>query len=148
VSRIEQRLAELGLVIPVAQTPVGDYLGSKICENLLFVSGRVSELRGEVDSKISLDEARRAARYTVLQMLAIIRQDIGSLDRIESVEQLRGFVRSAPTFAARPEVIDGASDLPIELLGDPVRHARTATGGAQLPFGAVVQLDMVLRLSR
>jgi enamine deaminase RidA (YjgF/YER057c/UK114 family) len=82
----------------------------------------------------------------MLDLLAIIKQDIGDLDRIVSVERLHGFVRSAPTFIAQPEVIDGASDLLVELLGPAGRHARTATGVNQLPFGAAVQLDLILRL--
>jgi enamine deaminase RidA (YjgF/YER057c/UK114 family) len=82
----------------------------------------------------------------VVDLLAIIKQDIGDLDRIHSVEKMLGFVRSASTFTEQPQVIDGASDLLIELFGDHGRHARTATGVAQLPFGAAIQLDMILRM--
>jgi len=82
----------------------------------------------------------------MLDLLAIIKQDIGDLDAIVSIDQLRGFVRSSATFTEQPRVIDGASDLLVALYGDAGRHARTATGAAQLPFGAAVQLDMVVRL--
>lgn len=143
---IENRLAELGLALPPPRPPVADYLGAKVSNDLLFVSGRVSDLRGEVGSTVSLEEARLAARDTMLQLLAITKQVIGDLDRIASVEFVRGFVRSAADFADQPKVIDGASGLLIALWGEPGRHARTATGAAQLPFGAAVQLDMVLRL--
>jgi len=78
--------------------------------------------------------------------IKIIKQDLGDLDRVVSVEQLRGFVRSSPTFIEQPEVIDGASNLLVELWGEAGSHARTATGAAQLPFGAAVQLDLVLRV--
>jgi enamine deaminase RidA (YjgF/YER057c/UK114 family) len=91
-------------------------------------------------------DAKTAARDTLLDLLAIVKADIGDLDRIASVEKLQGFVRSAPTFTGQPEVIDGASDLIVALFGDAGRHARTATGAAQLPFGASVQLDLVLRI--
>ena len=146
MSVIEQRLQALGLALPEAKAPVANYLGTKRCGNLLFVSGRVSQLRGEVGTEVSVGEAKAAAQATVLDLLAIIKSDIGNLDHIIAVDQVRGFVRSAPTFTAQPVVIDGASDLLIQLWGDAGRHARTATGAAQLPFGAAVQLDMILRL--
>ena len=147
MSRLENRLQELGLALPPVKAPVANYLGTKRSGDLLFVSGRVSHLKGEVGSEISTADAKRAACATILDLLAIIRQDIGDLDRIVSVECLQGFVRSSPSFTEQPQVIDGASDLLVDLLGDDGRHARTATGAAQLPFGAAVQLDLVLRLS-
>jgi enamine deaminase RidA (YjgF/YER057c/UK114 family) len=145
-SRVEARLKELGLTLPPPKPPVANYVGTKRSGDLLFVSGRVSALRGEVGSEIDTAQAKVAARDTMLDLLAIIKQDIGDLDRIASVERLHGFVRSAATFTAQPEVIDGASDLLVELVGPAGRHARTATGVNQLPFGAAVQLDMILRL--
>jgi len=146
VSRLEDRLRELGLALPPPKAPVANYLGSKESGDLLFVSGRVSAQRGEAGSEVSTARAKTAARDTLLDILAILQHDIGDLDRIVSVEKLQGFVRSAPSFTEQPEVIDGASDLWVELLGESGRHARTATGVVQLPFGATVQLDMVLRL--
>ena len=144
--RVEARLTELGLTLPAPRPPVANYLGTKRSGDLLFVSGKVSALRGEVGSEVDVARAKLAARDAMLDLLAIIKQDIGDLDRIVSVERLHGFVRSAPTFIAQPEVIDGASDLLVELLGPAGRHARTATGVNQLPFGAAVQLDLILRL--
>jgi enamine deaminase RidA (YjgF/YER057c/UK114 family) len=146
VSRIEQRLRDLGLALAPAKAPVANYIGTKQSGDLLFVSGRVSSLRGVVDSELGVEQARLAARDTLLDLLAIIREDIGDLDRIVSVVRMQGFVRSAPAFTDQPQVIDGASDLLVNLFGDAGRHARTATGAAQLPFGAAVQLDLVLRL--
>lgn len=144
--RVEARLNELGLTLPEPKPPVANYLGTKRSGDLLFVSGKVSALRGEVGNEVDVARAKLAARDVMLDLLAIIKQDIGDLDRIVSVERLHGFVRSAPTFIAQPEVIDGASDLLVELLGPAGRHARTATGVNQLPFGAAVQLDLILRL--
>ena len=146
MSVVEDRLGELGLALPPPKTPVANYLGTKQSGDLLFVSGRVSQRRGEVGTELMVEEAKTAARDAMLDLLAIIKQDIGDLDRIVSVEQVRGFVRSAPTFTEQPRVIDGASQLLIALYGDAGRHARTATGAAQLPFGAAVQLDLVVRL--
>src|SRR4029079_19672534 len=144
--RVEARLTERGLTLPAPRPPVANYLGTKRSGDLLFVSGKVSALRGEVGSEGDVARAKLAARDAMLDLLAIIKQDIGDLDRIVSVERLHGFVRSAPTFIAQPEVIDGASDLLVELLGQAGRHARSATGVNQLPFGAAVQLDLILRL--
>lgn len=146
MGEVEGRLKQLGLSLPPPKTPVANYLGTKQSGDLLFVSGRVSAQRGEVGSAVSLAEGRIAARDALLDLLAIIKADIGDLDLIVSVEKLQGFVRSATTFTAQPEIIDGASDLLVHLFGDAGRHARTATGVIQLPFGASVQLDLVLRL--
>jgi enamine deaminase RidA (YjgF/YER057c/UK114 family) len=148
MSAIEDRLIAFGLALPPAKAPVANYLGTKRSGDLLFVSGRVSQLRGEVGSEVTAADARLAARDTVLDLLAIIKQDVGDLDRIASIDFVRGFVRSAASFTEQPRVIDGASDLLVALFGDEGRHARTATGAAQLPFGAAVQLDMVVRLAR
>jgi enamine deaminase RidA (YjgF/YER057c/UK114 family) len=98
VSVIELRLEALGLHLPPPKPPVGNYLGSKRSGTLLFVSGRVSRLRGEVGSEVDLAAARTAARDTVLDLLAIVKQDLGDLDRIVAVERVHGFVRSAPAF--------------------------------------------------
>ena len=144
--KVEQRLRDLGIRLEAAEPPVANYVGTKRSGDQLFVSGRVSEVRGEVGTEVSQDEARRAARDTVVLLLAIIKAEIGDLDRIVSIDALRGFVRSGPEFVHQPQVIDGASDLLVEVFGEPGRHARTATGAAQLPYGAAVQLDMVVRL--
>lgn len=146
MSVVEDRLRALGLSLPPAKAPVANYLGTKQSGDLLFVSGRVSQRRGEVGTDLTTDEAAIAARDAMLDLLAIIKHDIGDLDRIVAIEQVRGFVRSAPTFTEQPRVIDGASDLLVALYGENGRHARTATGASQLPFGAVVQLDMIVRL--
>ena len=146
MSRIEARLAELGETLPEPKKPVANYLGTKRHGNQLWVSARVSRMRGEVGTDLDVSDAQRAARAAVLDLLAIVKADLGDLDLIAGVDKLVGFVRSSPSFTEQPKVVDGASDLLVELLGDDGRHARTATGAAQLPFGAAVQLEMVLRL--
>ena len=147
MSVVEDRLHALGLTLPPPKAPVANYVGTKRSGDLLFVSGRVSQMRGEVGSEVTVETAARAARDAMLDLLAIVKLDIGDLDAIVSIEQVRGFVRSASSFMEQPRVIDGASDLLVALYGERGRHARTATGAAQLPFGATVQLDMVVRLS-
>ncbi len=143
---VEDRLAELGESLLPAKAPVANYLGCKLSGDILYVSARVSQARGEVGTDLDLQQAQAAARSAMLDILAIVKEDIGDLDRIVSVEKLVGYVRSSSTFTQQPQVIDGASDLLIELFGEYGKHARTATGVAQTPYGAAVQLDMVLRI--
>ena len=146
MSQIEKKLEMLGLRLEAPKPPVANYLGSKRVGDLLFVSGRKSELSGAVGKDVTEAQAKKAARNTVLLMLSIIKNDIKDLDLIEEVVKLQGFIRSSPDFMRQPQVLDGASELLIELFGTAGRHARTATGAPQLPFGASVQLDMILKL--
>ena len=147
MSIIEKKLEEIGLSLPDPKPPVGNYLGSKKIGELLFASGRISDCIGEVGTEITLEKAREAARNTVLTILSIIKQDIKDLDLIVGVLKVTGFVRSSASFIEQPKVIDGASALLIELFEENGRHARTATGVAQLPFGASVQLDIIFQLA-
>lgn len=147
MENIEKKLANLGENLPDAKAAVANYIGCKRSGNILYVSGRVSPTRGEVGSELSVDEAQVAAKEALLDILAIVKEEIGDLDQIVSVEKMVGFVRSARTFTEQPKVIDGASNLLVSIFGEAGRHARTATGVAQLPFGAAVQLELVLRLS-
>jgi len=146
MSIIEDRLREMNLELGKPRLPVGNYLGCKQVGELLFAAALVSELRGEVGTEITEDEAREAARNTALQILTIIKQDIKDLDLITGVVKMTGFIRSSSKFTAQPKVLDGASDLLIALFGEAGRHARTATGVAQLPFGASIQLDIIFQL--
>lgn len=127
-------------------SPVANYLGTKQAGNLLFVSGRKSELTGAVGEDVSLEQAKLAARDTVIILLAIIKKDIIDLDKIKGVVKVLGFIRSAPGFDQQPLVLDGATELLVEIFGENGKHARTATGVSDLPFGATIQLDMVLEI--
>ncbi|MCF6132150.1 RidA family protein [Flavobacterium wongokense] len=146
MSNLENKIEALGLSLSAPKAPVGNYLGCKRSGELLFASARVSDCRGEVGTEVSLETAQIAARDTVLSILAIIKEDIQDLDLLTGVLKMTGFVRSASNFTEHPKVIDGASDLLIQLLGEKGRHARTATGVAQLPFGASVQLDIIFQI--
>ena len=143
---IESKLESLGYTLGTPKPPVANYLGSKRVGDLLFVSGRKSELTGKVGEQITEDQAKKAARDTVILILAIVKNDIADLDLIEGVIKVQGFINSSSKFNRLPQVLDGASELLIELFGDNGHHARTATGAAQLPYEATIQLDMVLKL--
>ena len=146
MSRIEDKLHSLGESLPQPKEPVANYLGCKVSGNTLDASGRVSLTRGELGTDLNVTQGQVAAKEAMLDILAIIKREIGDLDRIQSVEKMIGFVRSGSSFTEQPKVIDGASDLLVSLFGTEGQHARTATGVAQLPFGAAVQLELSLRL--
>ena len=146
MSSIEIKLHELGYQLAPPKAHVANYLGSKQACNLLYVSGRKSELSGVVNSDVTEEQAKEAARDTVLLILSIIKNDIKDLDQIKGVVKMQGFIRSSKNFTRQPQVLDGATELLVELFGENGRHARTATGVHQLPFGATIQLDMILEL--
>ena len=141
----EKRLRELGLTLPAPKRPVANYVACKQSGDQLFVSALVSQTRGAAGVEVPVEAAAQAARETVLGLLAIIRDHLGTLDRVAAVDKMIGFVRSDPTFTQQPAVVDGASEVLVDVFGEAGRHARTATGVAQLPFGATVQLEMILR---
>ncbi len=143
---IETKLEKLGIKLDSPKPAVANYLGTKRVGDLLFVSGRKSELTGKVGTDVTEKQAKEAAGNTVVLLLSIIKKDIKDLDLIESVVKVQGFIRSSKKFTRQPQVLDGASELLIELFGEYGRHARTATGVNQLPYGATIQLDMVLKL--
>lgn len=146
MDNIDRRLAELGVTLPPPKQPVANYVGCKQSGHQLFVSALVSQTRGAAGAEVSIEAAADAARATVLGLLAIVREHLGTLDRVASIDKMTGFVHSDAEFISQPAVVDGASRMLIDIFGEAGRHARTATGVAQLPFGATVQLEMILSL--
>lgn len=146
MNSIEEKLNSLGLSLPSAKPPVGNYIGCKIVGGLLYASGRVSDLKGEVGTDITEEDAKKAARDTLLLILSIIKKDIKDLDLLKGVAKVQGFIHCNKNFTRLPEVLDGASDVLISLFGERGRHARTATGVAQLPFNAALQLDIIFEV--
>lgn len=144
---IENKLKSFGIELAPPKAPVANYLGTKQVGNLLYVSARVSELTGAVGEDVTEEEAKEAARATIVLLLSIVKKDVVDLDRIVGVVKLQGFIRSSDEFTGQPQVLDGASELLIELFGENGKHARTATGVNQLPYGATIQLDMILQIN-
>ena len=143
----EQRLIDLGITLPPVLEPVANYLGVKQAGDLLYVSGQIGDIKGAVGADVSLEEGQECARQAVLYMLAKVKAALGTLDRVAAVDKLLGFVRSAPDFTQQPRVVDGASDLLTAIFGEEIGpHSRTATGVLQCPYGAAVQLEMILRV--
>jgi enamine deaminase RidA (YjgF/YER057c/UK114 family) len=151
VSVIEERLAELGLVLPPVSPPVGTYLGCVITGDLVHVGGHgpidgSPVRRGKVGRELTLAQDRQAAATTARSILATLRHELGDLDRIERIVKVFGMVNVAPGFTQTPEVIDGCSDLLVAVFGDPGRHTRSAVGVAELPFDIPVEIELIARL--
>jgi enamine deaminase RidA (YjgF/YER057c/UK114 family) len=148
---IDARLAALGIELLPVSKPVANYLGCKQAGDLLYVGGHGpvtahGVVRGKVGGTISLEQAREAARATALSMLATVRAELGSLDRVRQIIKVFGMVNCAPGFNRTPEVIDGCSDVLVEIFGDAGRHTRSAVGMAELPFDICVEIEMVLQV--
>lgn len=151
---IEARLAEKNIRLPEAAAPAANYVPWVVAGNLVFVSGQITmeggEVRyqGKVGEDYSVAEAQRAARLCALNLIAQLRAACGGdLDRVRRVVKLGGFVNSAPGFTEQHLVINGASDLMVEVFGEAGRHARAAVGVPALPFGVAVEVDGVFELS-
>jgi enamine deaminase RidA (YjgF/YER057c/UK114 family) len=146
---VAARLAELGLALPEAVAPAFQYVPVVVHGDLAWVSGQIPRagtrvlMTGKVGDGIGLGQAQEAARACVLAALAQLESTLGSLDRIERVVKLTGFVASAPGFNQQPQVIDAASELLVKLFGEAGRHARSAVGVAELPRGVPVEIELV-----
>jgi enamine deaminase RidA (YjgF/YER057c/UK114 family) len=148
---ISERLVELGIVLPPVFPPAGNYLGCVIDDDLIYVGGHgplggEEVIRGKVGGDLSLDDGRRAARVTGLSILATLQVELGDLDRIQRIVKVFGMVNVAPGFNQTPAVIDGCSDLLIEVFGEAGRHTRRAVGLAELPFDIAVEIELIARL--
>lgn len=147
----EDRLKELEYMLPEQPAPGGNYLAAKIIGNLVFLSGVISSdeqgvISGSIGQGRTVEEGHRAARQCVLTQLAVLKQTLGTLDRIQQVISVNGYVNSISGFADTPRVINGASDLLIEIFGEAGRHVRAAIGVSGLPRNALVELQMVVAI--
>ncbi|MFN7287582.1 MAG: RidA family protein [Burkholderiales bacterium] len=150
---IEHRLTELGLQLPPVPKPIGNYVAGVLTGNLLFMSGigprrlEGGSITGKVGGDLSVEQGYEAAHLVALNMLANIRSVLGSLDRIDRVVKVLGMVNCTPDFSEQPKVINGFSDLFVQLLGEANgRGARSAVGMAALPNQIAVEVEMVLQI--
>ena len=143
---IETRLAELGITLPDAPAPAANYVPYVISGNLLYVSGQISPVKGRLGADMAVPAGAEAARGCGLSLLAQARAALGSLDRVARVVKLTGFVASTPDFTDQPEVINGCSDLMVEVFGDCGRHARAAVSAPSLPRGVAVEIEAVFEI--
>ncbi len=149
----ELRLATLGVTLPAAPKPVANYVPAVLAGELLFLSGVLPSRDGQVvflgklGRDLTLEQGGGAARMAVLNALAIIRAELGTLDRVRRIVRLTGYVASAPGFEDQPSVMNGASDVLVQVFGESGRHARIAVGVAELPRNAAVELDLIVHVS-
>ncbi|MGZ9586102.1 RidA family protein [Paenibacillus marinisediminis] len=152
MSRIEQRLQELGITLPEVGEPKFSYLPVRRTGQLIYTSGMDCRVdgkliyEGKVGANLSIEQGQEAARQCVINALAVIKMEIGSLDRVKQVVKMLAFVNSALGFADQPYVINGASDFLIEVFGDAGKHARSAIGTSDLPFHTPVEIEMIVEV--
>ncbi len=154
--RIEARLRELKLALPKAAAPVANYVPAVLTGNLLIVSGQLPfgpdgaidpHHRGKLGGEVNPPEGREAARLCALNVLAQARAALGSLDRVTRVVRLGGFINCRPHFTDLAPLMNGASDLMVDVFGDAGRHARSTIGVAELPLGAVVEVEAIFEVA-
>lgn len=150
---IDKRLAELGIALPTPAKPIANYVPWVRTGNLVFISGQGAvrdgkiEYTGRVGDKLSVEEAIASARLTAINVIAHLRDACGGdLDRVKRIVKLLGFVNCTPTFGDQPKIINGASDLMVEVFGEKGRHARSAVGAPSLPFNLSVEVEAIAEI--
>lgn len=144
-------MADLGVVLPPVFPPAGNYLACVVEDELVYVGGHGplgtdKVIHGKVGGELSLEEGKLAARLTALSILATLQAELGNLDRIARIVKVFGMVNVAPGFNQTPAVIDGCSDLLVEVFGEAGRHTRSAVGLAELPFDIAVEIELIARI--
>jgi enamine deaminase RidA (YjgF/YER057c/UK114 family) len=146
------RLNQLGIVLPDPQKPVAAYIPAKQAGNMVFTAGQLPMVNGEVISKgllgqdVEIEDAKNAAKICTLNALAAIEGVIGDLDRIKQIVRVVGYVASVPTFTQQPAVVNGASELLLEIFGENGKHARSAVGMSALPLNASVEIELTVEV--
>ena len=152
----EQRLLDLGLELPIPAAPLANYVPVTICGSLAIVSGQLAfgpdgalhpRHKGKLGLELGEADGRAAARLCGINVLAQLRVALGSLDRVHRCLRLGGFINAVPTYAALAPVMNGASDLMVEIFGEAGRHARTTIGVAQLPLDSAVEVEALFEIA-
>ena len=150
---IEEKLKSLNIVLPTPPKPAGAYIPVVISDQTVYVSGQIPiadgkvAYKGKVPTEQSLEQAQKAAKVCIINALAQLKAELGTLDRISKIIRVSGFVNSNPDFTDQPKVINAASDLLYEIFGEIGRHSRIAVGVASLPLGSTVEIDMIVEIS-
>ena len=148
----EARLKELGIELPAAPEPVANYVNGVRTGNLIFLAGKGpkradgSEITGKLGADVSIEEGYEGARLTAINQLAVLKEMLGDLRKVKRVVKVLGMVNSDPEFVQQPAVINGFSDLIVEVFGERGRHARAAVGMASLPRGQAVEIEMIVEV--
>ena len=148
---VEQTLADKGITLPEAPMPAANYVPFVQTGNLVFISGQISAdenglITGKLGDGTSVEDGAAAARRCGLALIAQLKSAVGDLDRVTRVVKLTGFVNSTPDFTDQPKVINGCSDLMVEVFGDTGRHSRAAVSAPSLPFGVAVEIEAIFEV--
>jgi enamine deaminase RidA (YjgF/YER057c/UK114 family) len=152
LQKIEEILRKLEINLPDSPVPLAAYVPAKQSGNLVFTAGQLPIVNGELISKgllgqdVEIEEANKAARICTLNALAAIKGVVGDLDRIKQIVRVVGYVASVPTFTQQPAVVNGASELLLEIFGEAGKHARSAVGMAVLPLNASVEIELTVEV--
>ena len=152
MGNIEKKLQEMGIDISNAPKPAASYIPAVQTGNLVYTAGQASKkdgilvYKGKLGKDLTVEEGYEAAKISIVNCLAVLKDHLGSLDRITRVVKLLGFVASTPEFDQQPYVINGASDLLIKIFGEKGKHARSAIGTNILPFGTPVEIEMIVEV--
>lgn len=148
----EKRLKEIGLELPAPPKPVANYIPVVRAGDLLFLSGVLPSrdgqliMTGKLGQDLSIEQGMEAAKAAIVNALAIVRAEAGSLDRVKRIVKMVGHIGSAPGFTDQPQVLNGASDLLVQIFGEAGRHARVAVGAAELPRRAPVEIELIVQV--
>lgn len=148
----EARLAELGITLPEPPQPVANYVNGVRTGNLIFLAGKGpkradgSEITGKLGQDVSIEQGYEGARLTAINQLAVLKAMLGNLNKVKRIVKVLGMVNSDPSFVDQPKVINGFSDLMVEVFGDNGRHARAAVGMASLPRGQAVEIELIVEV--
>ncbi|MDI6860745.1 MAG: RidA family protein [Caldisericia bacterium] len=143
---IEERIKELGLSLPEPTKPVGSYIPCKRVGNILFLSGVISEKKGKLGENLTVEEGYEESKKVLLKLLANLKNEIGTLDKVKEIIKVEGFVSSNDDFFDQPKVINGASDLLFQIFGEKGKHSRVAIGVKNLPLNAAIEISMIVEV--
>ena len=152
LSQVENKLRELGFELPTPPSPVAAYVPVVRTGNLVFISGQGTNVNGEwkyqgkVGSDYTVEEGYQAAQWVILNALAVLKAEIGDLDRVKRIVKLLAWVNSAPGFNQQPAVVNGASELLVKIFGERGKHARSAVSAHELPFDTTVEIEMIVEV--
>jgi enamine deaminase RidA (YjgF/YER057c/UK114 family) len=151
---IEKKLSGLGVILPTPASPIANYVPFVRSGNIIVVSGQVCfgvdgklVVKGQLGAGVSVEDGQKAARACAINLLAQLKAALGDLDKVVRVMRLGGFINSSPGFTEGPKVMNGASDLMVEVFGDKGRHARTTVGVSALPADAAVEVEGLFEVS-
>ena len=150
---IEEKLALLNISLPIPPKPAGSYIPVVRTGNLVFVSGQIPvkdgkvEFQGKVPTDVTIEVAQQAAKLCIINVLAQLKAELGTLDKISRIVRVSGFVNSAQDFVEQPKIINAASDLLFEIFGEKGKHSRIAVGVSSLPLNSTVEIDLIAEVS-